>query len=49
MYYRIKKLRIKLVVKTSLYYDARSEKHQTGTLNLLMLVNVCHYALQYGL
>jgi hypothetical protein len=26
--YRIKKLCIKLVNKTSLYYDARSEKHQ---------------------
>jgi len=26
--YRIKKLCIKLVIETSLYYDARSEKHQ---------------------
>jgi hypothetical protein len=28
IYYRIKKLCFKLVIKTSLYYDARSEKHQ---------------------
>jgi hypothetical protein len=28
MYYRIKDLCIKLVIKTNLYYDARSEKHQ---------------------
>jgi hypothetical protein len=27
IYYRIKKLCIKLVIKTSLYHDARSEKH----------------------
>jgi len=27
--YRIKELCIKLVIETSLYYDARSEKHQT--------------------
>jgi hypothetical protein len=29
IYYRIKELCIKLVIETSLYYDARSEKHQT--------------------
>ena len=29
--YRIKELCIKLVIKTSLYYDARSEKHQIFT------------------
>jgi hypothetical protein len=28
MYYRIKKLCINFIIKTSLYYDARSEKHQ---------------------
>jgi hypothetical protein len=28
IYYRIKELCIKLVIKTSLYHDARSEKHQ---------------------
>jgi hypothetical protein len=28
MYYRIKELCIKLVIKTSLYYDAQSEKHK---------------------
>jgi hypothetical protein len=28
IYYRIKELCIKLVIKTSLYYDVRSEKHQ---------------------
>jgi VIT1/CCC1 family predicted Fe2+/Mn2+ transporter len=28
MYYRIKKLCIKLVIKISLYHDARSEKHK---------------------
>jgi hypothetical protein len=27
IYYRIKELCIKLIIKTSLYYDARSEKH----------------------
>jgi len=27
--YRIKKLRIKLVIEISLYYDARSKKHQS--------------------
>jgi hypothetical protein len=27
IYYRIKELCIKLVIKTSLYYDAQSEKH----------------------
>ena len=31
--YRIKELCIKLVIETGLYYDARSEKHQT--------LNVC--------
>jgi hypothetical protein len=28
IYYTIKELCIKLVIKTNLYYDARSEKHQ---------------------
>jgi hypothetical protein len=28
MYYRIKEMCIKLVIKTSLYYDTRSEKHK---------------------
>jgi hypothetical protein len=28
IYYRIKKLCLKWIIKTSLYYDARSEKHQ---------------------
>jgi hypothetical protein len=28
IYYRIKELFIKLVINTSLYYDARSEIHQ---------------------
>jgi hypothetical protein len=28
IYYRTKELCIKLVIKTSSYYDARSEKHQ---------------------
>jgi hypothetical protein len=27
LHYRIKELCIKLVIKTSLYYDAQSEKH----------------------
>jgi hypothetical protein len=31
IYYRIKELCIKLVIKTSLHYDARSEKHQIVT------------------
>jgi hypothetical protein len=30
IYYRIKELCIKLVIGTSLYCDARSEKHQTS-------------------
>jgi hypothetical protein len=30
-YYRINKLCIKLVIETSLHYDARSEKHQIPT------------------
>jgi hypothetical protein len=37
IYYRIKELCIKLVIKTSLYYDARSEKHHIF-LPLLKLV-----------
>jgi hypothetical protein len=28
IYYRIKELRIKLGIETSLYYDAQSEKHK---------------------
>jgi hypothetical protein len=38
MYYRIKKLCIKLVIKTSLYYDARSEKHQITYFNLFKVL-----------
>jgi hypothetical protein len=38
IYYRIKELCIKLVIKTSLYYDARSEKHQMSSkLNVINL------------
>jgi hypothetical protein len=34
-YYRINKLCMKLVIETSLHYDARPEKHQTScTVNL---------------
>jgi hypothetical protein len=32
IYYRIKELCIKLVIKTSLYYDSRSENHQITIL-----------------
>jgi hypothetical protein len=39
---RIKKLCIKLVIKTILYYDARSEKHQTNQLVLYWgIIVVC--------
>jgi hypothetical protein len=37
IYYRIKELCIKLVIKTSIYYDAQSEKHHIF-LPLLKLV-----------
>jgi hypothetical protein len=40
-YYRINKLCIKLVIETSLHYDARSEKHQiiysSGKFKILIL------------
>jgi hypothetical protein len=36
MYYRIKELCIKLVIKTSLYYDARSEKHQIKHVKMFL-------------
>jgi hypothetical protein len=36
-YHRIKELCITLVIETSLYYDARSEKHQIICLCLVYL------------
>jgi hypothetical protein len=35
MYYRIKELCTKSVIKASLYYDARSEKHKKKTFLIL--------------
>jgi hypothetical protein len=43
IYYRMKELCIKLVIKTSLYYDARSEKHQI-TLPLKSVIFPKKYA-----
>ena len=34
--YRIKELCIKLVIEISLYYDARSEKHQILLINFFL-------------
>jgi hypothetical protein len=40
IYYRIKELCIKLVIKTSLYYDAQSEKHQNTTQFLQVVTDL---------
>jgi hypothetical protein len=40
IYYRIKQLCIKLVIKTSLHYDARSEKHQIMTTNVVICTDM---------
>jgi hypothetical protein len=37
IYYRIKELCIRLVIKTSLYYDARSEKHKKVKRHVIAL------------
>jgi hypothetical protein len=41
IYYRIKELRIKLVIETNIYYDARSKKHQN------LLCRLCWQACEY--
>jgi hypothetical protein len=38
--YSIKELCIELVIKTSQYYDARSEKHQTVTVSVFFFSKI---------
>jgi len=54
--YRIKEFRIKLFIETSLYYDARSEKHQIMSLYYYIskdnknpgVPTARHYSLVFG-
>ena len=46
-YYRINKLCIKLVIETSLHYDARSERHQILQLECVLTATI-KYFICYG-